>query len=434
MTGGPGRPPSTRARPSTSDRTRFSSTTLRTNSSSGIAFGFCSFPAPRTFTATVPCSASRRPDDEHVRHLHARALGDAVLERLGARVEVRAHAGIVERLVHLVRVLEVLVRDRQHPHLLRGKPHRERAGEVLGEDRDEALERAAHGAMDHHRTMVGVVLADVLEVEALRRVVVELDRAELPRAADRVGDVEVDLRTVKGAVTRLELVRHARRLERGTQRRLGAIPERVVADTNLGAGREPDGRAQAERLVVAEDEFDEKANLVLDLVLGDEDVAIVLLELPHAREARERARHLVPVQHVERHVAERQLAVRVLLREVEQIVRRAVHRLQREVVLLGLAVENEEHVLAILAPMSRDLPQPLVVHEGRPDLVKIVALPLADEIGDRVVQHRAALGPEHGAGRERVHHEQVELLAEHAMVALLRLLDAVRGARPARPS
>ena len=62
---------------------------------------------------------------------------------------------------------------------------------------------------------VGVVLADVREVEPLGRRVVELDRAELPRAADRVGDVEVDLRAVERAVAFLELVRLPGRLERG---------------------------------------------------------------------------------------------------------------------------------------------------------------------------------------------------------------------------
>ena len=56
--------------------------------------------------------------------------------------------------------------------------------------------------------------------------------------------------------------------------------------------------------------------------------------------------------------------------------------------------------------------------------MEVVALTLANEVVERVEQHRAALGPEHGAGRERMHHEQVELLADDAMVALLRLLDA----------
>ena len=66
--------------------------------------------------------------------------------------------------------------------------------------RDEPLEAAEDGPMDDHRPMLGVVGADVLEVELLRQLVVELDRRALPLPADGVGDVEVDLRPVERAV------------------------------------------------------------------------------------------------------------------------------------------------------------------------------------------------------------------------------------------
>jgi hypothetical protein len=95
-----------------------------------------------------------------------------------------------------------------------GQPHGEGAGEVLDENRDEALERPAHRAVNDHRPVRRVVLAGVAEIETLRRVVVELDGAQLPRAADGIGDIEVDLGTVEGAVPFLELVRTPRALER----------------------------------------------------------------------------------------------------------------------------------------------------------------------------------------------------------------------------
>ena len=61
-------------------------------------------------------------------------------------------------------------------------------GFLLDQPADEALHRAEQRAMDHHELMLSIVLAGVGEVEALRRVVVQLDRAELPRTADGVGD------------------------------------------------------------------------------------------------------------------------------------------------------------------------------------------------------------------------------------------------------
>ena len=97
------------------------------------------------------------------------------------------------------------VRDGDQPGLHRCQPGREGAGVVLGEDGDEALERAVDGAVDHHRPVLLVVVADVGEIEALGRGVVELDGAGLPGAAQRVGHGEVDLGAVEGAVAGVEL-------------------------------------------------------------------------------------------------------------------------------------------------------------------------------------------------------------------------------------
>ena len=84
------------------------------------------------------------------------------------------------------------------------------------------------------------VLADVGQVEALRLLEVALDRAELPGAADRVLDAEVDLRAVEGAVARRHDVRAPRLLERRGERRLAAVPLLVGADPLLGAQAERD--------------------------------------------------------------------------------------------------------------------------------------------------------------------------------------------------
>ena len=66
--------------------------------------------------------------------------------------------------------------------------------------------RPEDGAVNHDRPMLGVVLADVRELEALRLRVIELDGAELPRPPDGVGDLELDLRPVEGAVARVDVV------------------------------------------------------------------------------------------------------------------------------------------------------------------------------------------------------------------------------------
>src|SRR5215218_3668762 len=107
--------------------------------------------------------------------------------------------------------------------------------------------------------MLGVVFADVRQVEPLRRRIVQLDRAELPRAAERIGHVEVDLWTVERAVTRLQGIRATGRLERRPQCPLGVVPHRIVSDSRLWARRKLQGRSEAERLVVAKDELHQES-------------------------------------------------------------------------------------------------------------------------------------------------------------------------------
>src|SRR5262245_41074449 len=100
--------------------------------------------------------------------------------------------------------------------------------------------------------MRGVVLAHVRQIEPLRIAIVELHCAQLPRATDRVGHIEVDLRAVERAVAFFELVRHPRRIERCLEARLGAIPHLVRTYAYFWTRREFQRRPEAERLVVLE--------------------------------------------------------------------------------------------------------------------------------------------------------------------------------------
>src|ERR1700687_4748992 len=101
----------------------------------------------------------------------------------------------------------------------------------------------------------------------------------------------------------------------------------------------------------------------------------------------------------------------------------AVHRLEGEVVLVRLRIENEKHIFLVLAPVPGDLPKPLVVEQRRLDLdVAVLEGQLAHVIGEDLVERGSLRGPERGAGGERMEVEQVQLLAELAVVPLLRLL------------
>ena len=79
---------------------------------------------------------------------------------------------------HRLGVLEVPIGDRHDDHLHRRQPQRKRPGVVLDQHGHESLVRAVNGAMNHHRLVRLAVLADVLQLEALRHLKVELRRVE----------------------------------------------------------------------------------------------------------------------------------------------------------------------------------------------------------------------------------------------------------------
>ena len=57
--------------------------------------------------------------------------------------------------------------------------------------------------MDHHRSLLGVVLICILQLETLREIVVHLDGTKLPTASNRVLNQEVELRTVECSLANL---------------------------------------------------------------------------------------------------------------------------------------------------------------------------------------------------------------------------------------
>ncbi len=126
------------------------------------------------------------------------------------------------------------VGDRDHRRLQRGQPRRERAGEVLDQDPNEPLDRSEQRTVDHHGSLPVPVLVNVLDPEPVGSLEVDLDRGELPVAADRVADIDVDLRPVEGAVALVDRVLEPGPVERLRYGLLGLLPLLVGADGLVG--------------------------------------------------------------------------------------------------------------------------------------------------------------------------------------------------------
>src|SRR5579862_2741642 len=307
-------------------------------------------------------------EDDHVRDLLELGGPDPLADRLGRRADVDPVARLAELEREGLPRLRVLLSDGQDAELQRREPEGEGAGVVLGEDADETLERAEQRAVHDDRGVLPVVGAHVREPEALRHLVVELDRPHLPRAAERVGHVQVDLRSVEGALPGRDDVLHAVALQRQLERRLGAVPLLVGAEALLRPGRELRARLEPEEVVEEPRVIDDRVDLLLDLVLGEEDVRVVLRDVPDAQQAVEGAGELVAVERRRLRVADRQVAIRPELRAEEDHVAGAVHRLERELLVRVLLRRDEEDVLRVVLVVTGGDVRLDVVEERRLDL------------------------------------------------------------------
>ena len=72
--------------------------------------------------------------------------------------------------------------------------------------------------MDHDRAVILAVGGAVLQFEASRQYEIDLHRAELPRAADRVAHVDVELGAVERAAALVDVERQLVALERVANR------------------------------------------------------------------------------------------------------------------------------------------------------------------------------------------------------------------------
>src|SRR5438876_1173009 len=303
-----------------------------------------------------------------------------------------------------------------------GRARADHARVVLGEHPDEPLEGAEDRAVDHDGALRRSVGVDVLEREAVGLREVDLDGRELPAAPERVQNVDVDFGPVERSVARVEVIREPIRLQRVVQGPLGRLPLLVRPHRFRRPRRELEEGVEREGLVPVANQFKKLPDLVLELIGAAVDVRIVLRELPHAEETRQRARALVPVQPAHVGEAQREVAVRPERVTINERGLRAVHGLEAEDLLFRL---HEEHVLAEVLPVARLLPELLVDEDRRRDLLVAARIErLADEPLQLAHQGPAVREPERRARRHLVEDKEVQLAPELAVVALLRLLQA----------
>src|SRR5438128_60670 len=131
-------------------------------------------------------------DNEHIRNLLKLRIPYLSIHALLAHIHLGTYTGSFEHLQDFFGIPYMAVRDGNDHCLNRGKPYWEGPGIMLKQDRDQALQGAEVGPVDHDRPVTLTVLADILQIEALRQVVVHLRRTKLPLTAQSVAEEKIE--------------------------------------------------------------------------------------------------------------------------------------------------------------------------------------------------------------------------------------------------
>src|SRR5687768_10623240 len=139
-----------------------------------------------------------------------------------------------------------------------------------------------------------VVFADVFHLESLRQIEIKLHGRQLPVAADRILDSDVDLRTVKHGLTFDARVRNVSRVKRVDKRGFRAVPvfvgTEIVHVLIVAPNRQFDLDVfEAEDFVDMKGEVDATEDFAANLLGRAENVSIVLRKPAHTRQSVQRA-------------------------------------------------------------------------------------------------------------------------------------------------
>ena len=287
---------------------------------------------------------------------------------------------------------------------------------------DEALDAAQDDPVQHDRPVLLAVFAHVRQVEPVRQGEIALDRGALPLPTDGVLQLHVDLGTVKGAVTLVNIVFQTLVVQGLDQGIGGRFPVRVAADAFFRPRGQFDGIFEAQRVHHVRHQVDDALDLVVHLVRPADEVRIILSELPHPGQAVQDAGLLVTHHRPQLEKAQGQIPVAPDLGLVYQHVGQAVHGLDAVALLVHL---GEVHVFAIIFVVPGTLPK-LGLEDLRTDddLISAPQVFLAFEILEDRPQERALGVPDdHARAGFLVDGEQIQVLAQPSVVPLFGLFQ-----------
>ena len=280
--------------------------------------------------------------------------------------------------------------------------------------------------MQDHGSLVTAVGVGIGQVELSRQAEVQLAGGEGVLSAYGGLDIHVQLGAVEGGLADLLCKFNAQVGQHLPEGGLGLIPHLVViVILHLVGGvtkREDTAVVgNVEILVNLKDQVADRRHLALDLFRSDEQMGVVLAEVPGTLNALQCAAGLKPEVMGHLANADGELPIGVGPVGVDHHMMGAVHGAQHKALVLHL--HGGEHVVLVVIPVTGGAVEVHRAHAGRQNVL-IAQLPLLFlDIVLKDLPERIALGEEHGhsLAHQIMGHKEAQLPAQLPVIPHLRL-------------
>ena len=283
--------------------------------------------------------------------------------------------------------------------------------------------------MNHHWSLLRVVLSGVFELEAVRQVIVYLNRSELPTTTDGILHHEVELWAIEGSLAKLYAGVESHLCASLLNSSLTLFPYVVRTDILLLILWVTKRNLclivlKTESLEHLEDDVDIVLKLCLYLVRAHKDVSIVLREGANTSKSVKLTALLIAEHGSELCDTQWEILIRTWLMSINLTVVRAVHRLEHILLVLLWCVDWLESIFAIVSIVTRSYVEVLTTDTWCDYLLIVVR---TEETTQELLQAQAQLcslwQPDRKTLTDTVReHKEFHFLTNLSMVALLSLL------------
>ena len=181
---------------------------------------------------------------------------------------------------------------------------------MLNQNPDKPLNGTERYPMNHDWTMFLTICPNIFQIKPLRHLEIQLNRSTLPGSANRIYQMEVNLRSIESAVPLIDYIVQSQ-LAKSSTKPLGChLPILVTAHTVFRTGRQLHMILETKQFIDGINQSGHSHNLFLNLFRHHKDVRVILSKTTHSHKAMQLSRFFMTMYQTQLTCPQRQIAIR----------------------------------------------------------------------------------------------------------------------------